>query len=104
MVCCGLLVFIYAAAFVKAWRGTRYRVVVVQITLLFWSNIFYIGRAFGNWQVNLCYLYGYSCSEEQMFWRWAIAVGLMTVADACFGVAHWLLAIFYLRIAKNMRH
>ena len=104
MVCCGALVLIYAAAFVKAWRGTRYRVVVVQITLLFSSNSFYIGRALGNWQVNLCYLYGYSCSDEQIFWRWAITVGFLSVADACFGVAHWLLAIFYLRIAKNMRH
>ena len=27
---------------------------------------------------------------------------LDSVADACFGEAHWLLAMFYLKLAKNM--
>ena len=56
-VTCGLLIFIYLAAFVKVWLGTRFRVVVVQITLLFWSNMFYLLQAFSNPTVFDCVLY-----------------------------------------------
>jgi len=51
---CGLLLVILAAVFIKAWYGTRYKVILWQIGLLFISNLCYIGRQFFTHKAVVC--------------------------------------------------
>ena len=89
---------LYAWTFHRVWHGSKYTLVLVLNTLLFVANIGYFVLGIGEYGVNVAYT---NDPDELFMWNCIVGGGL-TVANICFGEAHWLLAIFYLKMAYNM--
>ena len=89
----GVLIVVYCVTLHRAWTGSRYRIVMGCIALLTVSNVGYLVEAVVY--LTKGFIDGKNLNET------IIAVS-HPLGNLCFGVAHWILAIFYYRIAKNM--
>lgn len=68
-----------------------------MIVLLLLYNIFYIVGTVAQYEVDI----NRDNKRARLSWGY---VGIINISmgDLCFNVAHWILAMFYLRLAKNM--
>ena len=105
IITCGLLAVIYMIVFTKAWTGTRYKVVVALIALLLAANVNYFvgeigyGKYVEEYYKNATY-HNVSTSYLEA-WSSVNSVGT-SVGDLCFCEAHWILAFYFFKVAKNM--
>ena len=93
-----LLCILDAVTIIKVYKGTRFKTVLLVLTLLLATNLFYL--------IALCSTSGIAIAvnrkeKDAFFWSVVTFVSL-SLGTLCFGVGHWLLAIYYLRISTNM--
>ena len=88
-----LLIALYFVTIYKAWVGTQYSIVLWLSTLLLISNFGFLIEALGFW-------IGFKIQElleQNDFAGFGASVG-----NLCLGEAHWILAVFYFKLAHNM--
>ena len=94
-----LLLPVYAVTFYKVWNGSRFKLVLVLITLLSGAAISFLVSGIGQYG-QLLYIENDS-NVNPFTWEVILAVGI-GVGNFCFNTAHWLLAFFYFKMVKNM--
>ena len=99
LITCSLLTLLVAVVFGKVMCGTRYKVLIWMIVLLLLYNILYVVGTVGQYY---CFLIREKRKDENLLVWYLLTSIIESLGDLCFNVAHWLLAMFYLRIAKNM--
>lgn len=96
---CTLLVLLYTLTLLKALSGTRYRIVITMILLLLASNVAYIALLVGNQLIiehnNL------RIEVNVIFWNYVQVIS-QSVGDLLFCEAHWIMAVYYKKIANNI--
>ena len=94
-----LLLPMYAWTFFKVYVGSRFTIVLVMIALLFAGNVGNIVQGIGQYGVML----HHQRDNEETIFKWdCISGGGMTLANLCFNESHWMLAVFYFKMAQNM--
>ena len=78
----------------KMITGTRYRVLLWVISMLIGSNISYI--------VEAAFGYKYFVKDVQKSAYNIIQFVTGPIGDLLFGEAHWVLAFYYYKVAKNV--
>lgn len=73
-VTCGLLLLILAGVCFIAWTGTRYKVIVWQIILLFVANVCYFPRQVYTEKAVICVSEIDKCSLNQLFYWQTIGI------------------------------
>ena len=96
----GLLIVTYTCTLVKVCRGTKYTTIIKISTLLLLANIAYL--------FNAAALVVFIKKENQdsplkalIVWNNAVS-GTWNLGDLFFCVSHWMLAVYYFNLAKNM--
>lgn len=92
------MVLIYAYTFYKAWTGTRYKVVLGLVVMLILSNV---GWLLWGTALNEASKASTEDGEKKLLWMDVAAVG-EAIGDILSSEAHWILAVYYLKIAQNM--
>ena len=94
MVASGLMAVVEAGTFYKMWTGARYKVILWILAFSIAGNIAFLLYAVTNlmWAVK---------GESLAFWGTLLGV-TNSLGSLLFGEAHWLLAFYYMKIAKNM--
>jgi hypothetical protein len=94
-----LLLPLYAWTFYKVYVGSRFNIVLLMIVLLITANVGSIVEGIGQYGVMLHHLH----DDSDTIFRWDCISGVgLTVLNLCFNEAHWILAVFYFKMAKNM--
>ena len=94
-----LLLPVYAVTFYKVWNGSRFKLVLVLITLLSAAAISFLVSGIGQYGQFL--YFEHDSNVNPFTWEIILAVGI-GVGNFCFNTAHWLLAFFYFKMVKNM--
>ena len=91
---------IYGLTFRKVWRGTRFKLVLQILGFMMGANIAFFVSGIGQFGMLVCIWHE---DWANMFNPWTLicAIGY-GIGDLCFSEAHWLLAFFYFKMAKNM--
>ena len=95
---CGVLVLIYSGALVKVCRGTQYKTIIKISAFVLVANVFYTINA----ATLGIYIRAYSGNSTSVL-GWDIALNsAWGLGDLFFCVSHWMLAVYYFNLAKNM--
>lgn len=86
----------YGWTFYKVWVGTRFKLALLLVGLLIAAIVGFFIMGIGQYGVLL-----YK-SDDTIFTWICISAGGMTIANFCFNESHWLLAMFYFKMAMNM--
>ena len=91
----------YAVVFYKAWYGTRFKIVLSLIGLLFVANFFFADIALARLRLDTLFHTEKGITEEELSWARWLETGVV-IGFTCYNEAHWFLAFFYFKMAKNM--
>ena len=95
----GLLVIMDAVTFVHVKNGTGYKLVLMLVAMLLTSNVFYLLNCGANYKVIVLF----NSENYSKIFEWQTITGIgFAIGDLLFSVSHWMIAVFYLKMAKNM--
>ena len=96
----GLLFIFYAVVGWHVWFGTRYKMVLWLIAMLMLANVLYEVSGLGTYGVIVA-IKNEDFGKQYLEWQCVAGLG-NSLGDLLFSEAHWLLAFFYYKMARNM--